>query len=66
MDAAEFDTYAEGYLAAHAHNIRISGEDPAYFAGYKIDEIRRRWAALNRPEPDAVLDFGAGIGNSWP
>ncbi len=66
MDAAEFDTHADGYLAAHAHNIRISGENPDYFAGYKIHEVRRRWAALKRIEPNAVLDFGAGIGNSWP
>ena len=66
MDAAEFDTYADGYLAVHAHNIRISGEDPDYFAGYKIREVRRRWMELNRAEPESMLDFGAGIGNSWP
>lgn len=66
MQASEFDKFAEEYLADHAENIRISGEDPAYFARYKIDEIRRRWTAERREEPRAVLDFGAGIGNSLP
>jgi SAM-dependent methyltransferase len=63
MDVAEFDKFADEYLAAHARNIRISGEQPDYFARYKIEEIRRRWTAA---EPGAVLDFGAGIGNSLP
>jgi SAM-dependent methyltransferase len=66
MKAAEFDRFAEEYLADHAKNIRISGESPEYFARYKIEEVRRRWSASGRPEPEAVLDFGTGIGNSLP
>ncbi len=66
MDVAEFDRFADEYTAAHAANIRISGEDPDYFARYKIELVRRRWEADGRPEPQAVLDFGVGIGNSLP
>ena len=66
MDVAEFDKFADEYLAAHTQNLKISGEAPDYFARYKLDEIRRRWTALKLPEPKGVLDFGAGIGNSLP
>ena len=66
MDIAEFDRFADEYTATHAGNIRLSGEDPDYFARYKIEEVRRRWEAEGRTEPSAVLDFGVGIGNSLP
>lgn len=66
MDVAEFDQFAEEYYALHADNIRLSGEDPDYFARYKIEEVRRRWEASGRPDPEAILDFGTGIGNSIP
>jgi SAM-dependent methyltransferase len=66
MDVAEFDKFADEYLAAHTANLKISGEAPDYFARYKLDEIRRVWTARRLPEPAAVLDFGAGIGNSLP
>jgi SAM-dependent methyltransferase len=66
VDVAEFDRFADEYTAQHADNIRISGEDPEYFARYKIEALRRRWDAADRREPTAILDFGAGIGNSLP
>lgn len=66
MDVAEFDKFAEEYLAAHTQNLKISGEAPDYFARYKLDELRRVWDARRLPEPAAMLDFGAGIGNSLP
>ena len=66
MNAAEFDRFAEEYRAVHAKNIRLSGSDPDYYARYKIDEVRRRWSAMGRDEPREILDFGAGVGNSWP
>jgi SAM-dependent methyltransferase len=66
MDVAEFDKFADEYLAAHTQNLKISGEAPDYFARYKLDEIRRRWTRERLPEPRDVLDFGAGIGNSLP
>lgn len=66
INRAEFDKFAEEYLATHTDNLKISGEDPAYFARYKIDEVRRRWTREGRAEPKAVLDFGCGIGASLP
>lgn len=66
MDVAEFDKFADEYHALHADNIKLSGEDPEYFARYKIDDLRRRWDAAGRAEPESVLDFGTGIGNSIP
>ncbi len=66
MDVAEFDKFADDYLATHASNIKISGEDPEYFARAKIDEVRRRWTARKSTEPLAILDFGAGIGSALP
>lgn len=66
MDVAEFDQFADEYYALHADNIKLSGEDPEYFARYKIEEVRQRWDASGRPEPKAILDFGTGIGNSIP
>ena len=64
INRTEFDKFAEEYLATHTDNLKISGEDPAYFARYKIDEVRRRWTREHRAEPRAVLDFGCGIGAS--
>jgi len=66
MQAAEFDKYARDYLETHERNVRISGETPEYFARYKIDEVRRFWSQAGLTEPRAVLDFGAGVGNSLP
>ena len=53
----EFDQFADRYSAIHADNIRLSGEEPAYFADYKIRQIRR---ILNRRAIKTVLDFGLG------
>jgi SAM-dependent methyltransferase len=66
MDPAEFDKFADEYLATHAENLKISGEDPDYFARAKAEVLRRRWTQLGLAEPAAILDFGAGIGNAWP
>jgi ubiquinone/menaquinone biosynthesis C-methylase UbiE len=66
LDVAEFDKFAAEYDAIHADNIKLSGEEPEYFARYKIDDLRRRWDAVGRAEPAAILDFGTGIGNSLP
>jgi len=66
LDIAEFDQFADEYMAMHAKNVKLSGEQPEYFARYKIDAVRRIWSRKTRPEPRTVLDFGAGIGNSLP
>lgn len=66
MDSVEFDKVADEYLAIHSRNIRFTGENPEYFARYKIEELHRRWAAAGRGAPGAILDFGTGVGASLP
>ena len=67
MNQAEFDKFADEYASLHAGNIAISGEDPAYFAEYKMRDLAGEYArrGARGAVPD-VLDFGAGIGNSIP
>lgn len=63
MHKSEFDQFADEYHALHAQNIRLSGEEPEYFARYKAIDAAR----LACPLPiQAVLDFGTGVGNSIP
>jgi len=68
MDEAEFDKFASQYRDMHAANIKISGEEPEYFAEYKIVDIAREWNSTPRSREGAikVLDFGAGVGYSVP
>jgi SAM-dependent methyltransferase len=54
---AKFDAYARDYRALHQRSIGTSGEDPEYFARYKLDCLRRVGAE------SPVLDYGCGIGN---
>lgn len=65
MEEVEFDKFADEYRALHAANIRLSGEDPEYFAEYKVvdiaNELARSGVAARR-----ALDFGAGVGYSVP
>jgi ubiquinone/menaquinone biosynthesis C-methylase UbiE len=65
MDEVEFDKFADEYRSLHAANIRLSGEDPEYFAEYKVADIA---AELERDDLVArtALDFGAGVGYSVP
>ena len=42
LDEAEFDKFADEYRAIHAHNIRLSGEAPEFFAEYKVRDLARR------------------------
>jgi SAM-dependent methyltransferase len=68
VDEAEFDKFAAEYRALHAENIKLSGENPEYFAEYKIIDVAAEFARTRRQglEPPAVLDFGAGVGYSVP
>ncbi len=65
MSLAEFDQYADEYLQAHRGNIAITGEDPEFFAEYKVRTLRD---VLERSGivTDRIIDFGAGIGASMP
>ncbi|MCC6470265.1 MAG: class I SAM-dependent methyltransferase [Alphaproteobacteria bacterium] len=60
---AEFDCLADTYHEQHKANVAITGEEPAYFAAYKIADLA---ALLAHASPAAILDFGSGIGNSLP
>lgn len=62
MSPAEFDAYVDEYDAQHAASIRLSGEDPDFFAEYKAVETARA-LAQDGIAPTAIMDFGAGAGN---
>jgi SAM-dependent methyltransferase len=66
MEEAEFDKFADEYRALHAENIRISGENPEYFAEYKIADIAAELTRAGVAAPRTALDFGAGVGYSVP
>src|SRR6202142_3638644 len=56
---AKFDAYAKDYETLHANSITASGEQPGYFADYKVDCLVRL-VGSNFDEP--VLDYGCGVG----
>jgi ubiquinone/menaquinone biosynthesis C-methylase UbiE len=65
VDEAEFDKFADEYRALHAASIRLSGENPEYFAEYKVVDIAAELARESFA-PARALDFGAGVGYSVP
>lgn len=65
MKPSEFDKFAHEYAELHRANVAVSGEEPEFFAEYKIRDLRVLFAAMgNRPPPRRILDFGAGVGTS--
>lgn len=60
---AEFDLVADEYHTQHKKNLAITGEDPEYFAEYKIVDLASYIRAKNLPASN-IFDFGCGIGNS--
>lgn len=62
----EFDQYARDYRDMHAESIRISGEDPDYFARYKVEEVARVSVVGGGNAGMSILDFGCGIGSTIP
>jgi len=65
MNEVEFDKYSDEYEAQHKANIAVTGEDPSYFAEYKIRELKS-FALRSGILAKTILDFGSGIGNSIP
>jgi ubiquinone/menaquinone biosynthesis C-methylase UbiE len=63
LDKREFDRFANEYYSLHAQNISVSGESPDFFAEYKIRDIAAEMSHRHI-EPERVLDFGSGVGNS--
>lgn len=66
MDTTEFDKFAEEYAEVHKGVLGPSGEDPEFFARYKIVDVARLIRAAGLPEDARILDFGCGVGNSVP
>jgi len=64
MKPSEFDRFADEYHSVHAQNIRLSGEDPSYFARYKALDASK--IARHRLPEQRLLDFGTGVGNALP
>jgi SAM-dependent methyltransferase len=65
MDKAEFDRFANEYYDQHRQNIAVTGEEPEYFAEYKIRELKRI-VDFSEIAVATICDFGSGIGNSIP
>ena len=65
MNSVEFDGFADEYYQNHRANIAVTGENPEYFAEYKIAVLSRLVSEMNLLSP-RMLDFGSGIGNSIP
>jgi ubiquinone/menaquinone biosynthesis C-methylase UbiE len=66
MDVSEFDKFAHSYRDMHTKSIAASGENPEYFAEYKIKDVAREVQAAKLPADLKILDFGCGIGGSVP
>lgn len=64
MSNAEFDRHAASYQALHKRNISVSGEEPAYFADYKMRDFKALVSDAGLPLNGRYLDFGSGIGAS--
>lgn len=62
----EFDKFAGSYSDLHARSISISGEEPGYFARYKVEEVVRTSQVVRAGGKYSILDFGCGIGGSIP
>jgi SAM-dependent methyltransferase len=63
VGGAEFDRYADSYAGLHGRSIRLSGEEPSYFADYKVRVLARLTAGETIR---SIVDFGAGVGASVP
>jgi SAM-dependent methyltransferase len=66
MDEAEFDKFAREYRAMHANVTRSSGEEPEFFAAYKVKDLAALVRKMGYPADLRLLDFGAGTGSSLP
>lgn len=65
QDDPHFDRYAQAYGELHRESIRMSGEEPGYFADYKAAHVAARLGA-KAGEPLRLLDFGCGVGGTIP
>tara|TARA_R100001129_G_scaffold186636_1_gene179461 strand:+ start:1778 stop:2491 length:714 start_codon:yes stop_codon:yes gene_type:complete len=63
VQQAEFDLFANDYAVQHQASIKLSGEEPDFFARAKIEAAKAQCTAVGLA-PKSMLDFGAGIGNA--
>lgn len=61
---AEFDRHAADYRQQHRQNIALTGEEPSYFAEYKVRDFKALLAGAGLPTDGRFLDFGSGVGAS--
>lgn len=61
-----FDHYARSYRDLHKQSVRASGEEPDYFAAYKVAYMARALGREAAAAPLKILDFGCGVGSSIP
>lgn len=66
MKEPHFDPYADRYRELHAESVRVSGDEPAYFAAYKARYMAGSLGTEAALRPLDLLDFGCGIGGSIP
>ena len=66
MSKAEFDQFAARYGDLHRQNISITGEEPEFFADYKMRDFAQLVREAGAPLDGQYLDFGSGIGGSVP
>jgi SAM-dependent methyltransferase len=64
MSDAEFDRFARSYREVHRTNIALTGEEPEYFADYKMRDFATAILAGGAPQDGQYLDFGSGVGAS--
>jgi SAM-dependent methyltransferase len=63
--AGLFDDVAGRYGSELAEGLRVTGEDPSYFARHRVHWLRRRLQELE-VAPRRILEFGCGVGGSLP
>ena len=61
-----FDRYASSYGELHRDSVRLSGEEPDYFAAYKVDYMADLLGPDLARQSLRILDFGCGVGASVP
>jgi SAM-dependent methyltransferase len=61
----EFDRFADTYDQQHRNVLGITGEEPEYFAEYKI-KLLAEFATKSGLQARRMIDFGSGTGNSIP
>lgn len=74
MQKSDFDKFAHEYETLHRASLGGGGEDPKFFAEYKMCEIHQMLSAHCRhgvhdesqPLVERALDFGCGVGTSLP